>query len=119
MIADMADAIAEAKTGTYSVARTARGTTVKGRYVPGATSTVSIDATVYPVSGEELLQLPELQATSEVRGVITTSTLYVQTSAYDPDVITIDGEGWEVTRVDDWSALGGFVQAYVTKRGRS
>lgn len=118
MIHDMAGAIVEGVTGTYVVTRTARGRTVRGRYEGGTTSALSIDASVSPLSGEELLQNPELQSTSEVRQVITTSLLYVQTSAYDPDVIAIDGEPWEVVKVQDWTALGGFCVAFVAKKGR-
>lgn len=119
MIYDLSDTVLQAKTGTYTVTRTARGTTTKGKYTAGTQSTVTIEASVSPLTGEELQQVPELQATAEVLRIITPSTLYVQTSAYDPDVISIHGEPWEVTKVEDWSALGGFVVAFATKKGRS
>lgn len=118
MIHDMASAILEAKTGDYAVKRRAVATAVKGRAVPGAVTNLSIAASVTPVEGEVLADLG-LDTTTETKRVITSTKLYVSSAAYLADLVTIDGEDFEVTKLEDWSASGGFFLAYVTKVGRA
>lgn len=85
------------KTGDYTVTRTAVGSyNGSGIYVPGATSTFTISASIQPTSGRDLLALPEGQRTQENRTVYTETELKTRTPTTDPDKISIDGETWEV-----------------------
>lgn len=94
-------------TGSYTVTRTAAGATALGRYTAGSTSSFDIAASVQPVSGRDLLALPEGLRADETRIVYTTTELRALTSASDTDAITIDGETWDVVRVERWQAFGG------------
>jgi hypothetical protein len=99
-------AIASLSTGTYTVTRRAVGAYSDGRWTPGGTSSFSIIASIQPVSGRLLLALPENERTEEQRVVYTITELRTRIGAADPDVVTIDGDAWEVSRVDRWQAFG-------------
>ena len=96
--------IARFKTGDYTVTRSANGTYVNGRLVAGAPSTFSIEASIQPVTGRELQALPEAYHGEEVKVIYTVTELL---AAPTPDVVTIDGEAWEVFKCQRWQAFGG------------
>lgn len=100
-------AIASFSTGTYTVTRTAAGSSTLGRYTAGATSTFDIVASVQPVTGRDLLAMPEGLRADETRIVYTTTELRALTAASDADVVAIDGEVWGVVQVERWQAFGG------------
>jgi hypothetical protein len=101
---DAGDLINDFATGTYTVTRRAAATMVKGRAVPGATSTLTIAASVQPASGRDLLQLPEGRRSVETRVVFTATELLVgrQGAPNECDHILIDGQDWEVQQVQSW-----------------
>jgi hypothetical protein len=110
-------AIASLATGTYTVQRREAGSYTLGRYTPGALSTFSIVASVQPVSGRELKDLPEGQHGDELRLVLTTTELRTRfpgqpdASEYgvpgnDPDHIILDGEPWRIVHVERWQSFG-------------
>lgn len=99
-------AISAFTSGTYVVTRTAVGTTTKGIYTAGATSTFSIVASVQPVDGKTLDALPEGERMKETRLVFTETELKARTPAHEPDWIAIGGERYEVFRVKKWEAFG-------------
>lgn len=104
---DAGDLINSFSTGTYAVTRTAAATLVKGKRVAGATSTVNIIASVQPASGRDLLRLPEGRRSVETRIVYTATQLFVgaQGAGFESDVVTIDGEKWEVQQVQSWESV--------------
>lgn len=91
---------------TYTVTRTTAGTPTDGVYANGTTSTLSIEASIQPVTGDVLKSLPEGQHVESTRVVYTTSELKSNSAGYDPDRITIDGEVFEVFQVEKFSAPG-------------
>lgn len=101
---NVAGLIANFATGTYTVTRTARGSTVRGKTGAGSTSTVTARAAVWPASGDDLRRLPEGRRTAESLNFVTVTELYVggQGEAYEADTVSIRGESWEVSDVDAW-----------------
>lgn len=93
-------------TGTYTVTRTAAGGNTAGRYTAGATSTFSIVASVQPVTGRYLRVLAEGQRADEARLIFTSTELRTRTPTNEPDLLAVDGETWEVFRVNRWQHLG-------------
>lgn len=91
-------------TGTYTVTRVSGIAYVNGRASAGSTSTLSIDASVHPAAGNDLLRLPEGQRTIETRIVFTTTELKEgsEGSTYKADKVSIDGALWEVQTVESW-----------------
>lgn len=109
-----ADAI-EDFSNTYTVTRRAAGTWVKGKHLPGSPSTFEIRASVQPMSGEELLRLPEGMQTSEVRRLFTATKLVARAGNAVPDEVAIDDDRWEVQLVESWHSLGGFYSVVVRR----
>lgn len=101
----LSDVISTFATGTYTVTRRAASTYSNGVRVAGSTSTLSITASVQPVTGRELERLPEGMRTTEVVKLYTTTALRTADSG-DPDHISIDGETYEVQLVERWTAKG-------------
>lgn len=97
--------IASFATGTYTVSRPATGSYVDGRWQAGAPSTFDITASIQPARGRELAILGEGQHGPEIRVCYTTSDLRATPGGCD--VVTIDGERWNVVRVERWQAFGG------------
>jgi hypothetical protein len=93
-------------TGTYTVSRRAVGTSTDGRYTPAAPTTFDIRASIQPVTGREIAALPEPRRGAEVKVVYTTTVLRTESPAGAADVVAIDGENWEVWKVERWEAFG-------------
>ncbi len=89
--------------GSYTVTRTATGTTTNARYSPGATSTLAILASVQPTGGRDLKALAEAQITTESRAVLTKTEILDHTDANQADTIAIEADGvpWTVVEVMD------------------
>lgn len=89
---------------TYTVTRTAVGSTVRGRIEAGTQTTVTIIGSVSPATGRDLERLPEGRQAGEARTIFTTTQLYVggQGDAYEADQIAIDGSLWEIFHVEAW-----------------
>lgn len=101
------------KTGTYTVSRRTP-TTVgpDGRADVADPTTLLIQASVEPTKGRMLQRLPEGERVTEHRVLYTATRLQV---IGDPDIVTIDGEDWEVESVSDW-ALGKFFAASLVRK---
>lgn len=101
---DIASLIASFAHGTYAVIRTDVPSPVRGVYGAGSTSTFNLDAVVVPASGDEILSLPEGSRARETRIVFTTTPLQVggQGESYGADHVQIDGESWQVEKVERW-----------------
>lgn len=96
--------IPDFRTGVYTVSRPGAGTVSAGVYTPGAATTFTIDAVVQPV-GHDLRVVPEGRRVEDVRRIYTVTLL--RSTASGPDVVTIDGDPYEVFRVDGpWTMDG-------------
>ena len=98
-----------------TVTRTAAGTTLKGRYTPGATSTVTLAVgtfIVQPMGARDLLRLPEGLRTSEAKKLWSTVELKVEP---DPDVVTYGGRSYQVHALTDWSYAAGYFEYGLVK----
>jgi len=104
--------------GTYLVTRTTQGEYVKGRAGPTTTTNFSTPLSVQPMSGQELLRLPEGMRTRETLVAFSPVPLYPVTDTVVPDVVTVKGKKYEVTTVDDWSSLGGYWRATLVRAER-
>lgn len=109
------------KTGTYTVTRTVAGTyDANGRLVAGSSSTFPIDASITPVDGRTLQNLPEAQHGEEVQALLTTTALIARQPGNAGDRVEISSESWEVIRSQSWSARGKtFTQAYIARKATS
>ena len=82
--------------------RFAAGSYVNGRYVDATDSTISIEANVQPLPGEELINLPEAQRDSEAIQLFTTSDIKTasESDAKKADRVVYDGKTYEVHLVE-------------------
>lgn len=89
-----------------TVTRFAPGSYTNGRWVKGTGATSTILMSVQPLNGEELSFLPEGNRSDKIQKGYTRS--FVQTAnqneGIDSDIITVDGEDYEVTQVQRYSA---------------
>ena len=108
MIADLADVIALCASGTYSVTRRAAPTVVNGYAVPGATSTLSITASVQPAPGRALDLLPEGYRNRGGLLCFTATVLRTAQAGQVPDLVTVDGVQHEAVQIAGWEALGNY-----------
>lgn len=106
--------IASFSTGTYTVTRTAADSYAAGIRTPGATSTFSIDASVQPVSGNDLRAVPEGRRVDDFRTLWTRTALILTPN---PDQVSIGGEVFEVFRAPAFGILEPtFYRVMVTRR---
>ena len=85
--------------------RDAAGSHVNGKWVPGATTTTTIRASVQPLSGKEYDNLPstirnEAQAKCITRHVVQSG-----------DRIIDGATTYKILSADDWQKLGGYTRA--------
>lgn len=101
------DAIPSLATGTYTVTRTpARNYTAGVLDAPTGQTTFSVIASAQPPTGRDLQQLPDGVRADEVRIVYAREELKTTEPGYEPDTISIDGNDYEVFRVETWQAFG-------------
>lgn len=88
--------------GAYTVTRRVAATLVHGIAVSGSTSSVPIEAAVFPASARDLRRLPEGRQAQETRVLFTTTKLLVggQNQPNEADLVNVDGALWEVQLVD-------------------
>ena len=82
-----------------------------GEFVPGTKTEIAIEAIVLPMSGEEVLSLPEGLRVENLRKFISETEIRAVQEGDDPtpsDRILFDGGEWRVESVSDW---GGYFEA--------
>jgi len=106
---DAASLVESFLTGQYVVTRRERARFVSGIAVSGPTSSLSISASVQPATGADVLRLPEGRRLVETRVIYTTTQLLVgsEGSPNESDLISIDGQNWEVQHVESWQQAEG------------
>jgi hypothetical protein len=106
--------------GGVTIRRGSAGTSVKGRFTPGATTdTPGVVASVQPITGKELERLPE-GIRSKRPAKLYTETEIKQAdvgASTPPDQILWDSETWEVHNVGvhTW---GSYYKAIIFKVGQ-
>jgi len=93
---------------TFTRKRRAGGSYVDGRWVDGAAEPdVDLVASVQPVSGRDLLRLPEGLRTRDTIAVITNGELRTanETAGLQADRLVVGGEEWEIVALDDWTTI--------------
>ena len=112
---DAADLIDSLSTGDYTVTRTAIGAFVNSIAVPGAVTTLAVNASVYQMTGRDLLLLPEARRSESQMILFTATRLYTgaqagtgSEAAYEADKITINGLLHEVHTCGAWPGAVGF-----------
>jgi len=86
----------------YTVTRQAANSYVSGLPVDGATSTFDIQASIQPVSGEDMKTLPDGRNVNDMIKVYSDTNLQVSDEAnrLEPDKLTWRGKVYECVSVD-------------------
>lgn len=103
--------------GGVTLKRRAPATNVDGYFVPGATTTSTLDpAIVMAVNGREREALPAVR-TRELIKLITVAALQSadEPTGQLPDVITYRGEDYEVHRCEQWEDNANYWRAFCAK----
>lgn len=85
------------KNETITITRKSTGSYENGHYVEGAGTNSSIQANVQPLSGSQILQLPEADRKKESLSILTESEVRIN------DIVTRGGKTYEVQRVEDFN----------------
>lgn len=108
-------------TNSYTVTRKLIGSYVEGRYVSNPTTqTLVILASVQPTTPQDLFRLPEAQRTVDSITVWTETPLQMPDapSGVEGDVVFFSNRQWQVQRIFDWGANGGFMKVICQKVGQ-
>jgi hypothetical protein len=100
----MSDILGEER---VTVTRTAAGSRVDGRFVPGGSRSFAILASVQPIAGAEAATLPEGERSRDWRKLYTRTALFPvnQHDGEAGDRVTIDGAVFEVRKVKHYRAI--------------
>jgi hypothetical protein len=102
-------------TGTYIVTRYTPGALVDGIPLADATSTFNIDASVQPLSGRALQDLPEGMRADDNRWVFTESEIRTVQTTNHPDTIEINGESYRAIKSEYFNVLSDHYRVTVEK----
>ena len=106
--------------GGVTIRRGSAGSDTKGRYTPGSTSDITgVEASVQPITGNELQRLPEGLRTQRPVKLYTTTEIRASSVAtgVPSDLIVWDGETWEVQFVEK-HIWGGYYKAVIIRKGQ-
>ena len=87
----------------YTVKRTVAGSYVNGVYVEGAETTLTIQASVQPMSGNDLVAVPEGRRAADMVKLYTSTDLFSQGDAgsgQSPDRLVWLGKDYEISSKD-------------------
>lgn len=115
MIEDLADAIAELSSGSYTVTRRANPTNVNGYVVAGSTSTFSVVASIQPAPGKTLDLLPEGYRGRGGQVCFCATPLRTAQAGQVPDLISVGGIAHEVVGIGTWEDLGGYQRTILVR----
>lgn len=114
---DLSCVVSHLPNQTLTITRTGAGSYTNGVYSGGATSSIVVQAIVWPATHKELQLLPESLRSRASLGIISKDTIR---SANDPagyqgDRFTFDGSIWEIQSVSSWSAQANFYHGIASK----
>lgn len=117
------DVIGTLETGTFAVERRPNAPPVYGIQTTGQPAEFirfNITASAQPAGGKELLRLPELRRTEETRVIYTLAELFTggQGQPYLSDLVTMDGEKWEVQNVEKWQDGTGYYKVLAQRQAQ-
>lgn len=97
--------------------RLSPGSYVNGLWVEGTLTTSTITASIQPLSGEELMSLPEERRVKKTYKIFTSSQLFtVRDRNKNPDRLIIFGDTYEVYEVFPWlNNIISHYEAYVSR----
>lgn len=103
------DSLYDFQTGVYIVSRSTPATPqydTFGRALTSVITTFTINGSLQPMSGRDLLVLPEAQRSEETRWLFSDAELRTRGPASDPDVVMVNApsgvEQWVVDHVERW-----------------
>ncbi len=102
----MSDLVHEFETVTLTIKRTATGSYVAGRFVPGVETTFPAIANVQNATPDETTMFPEGRRGGEIKVVYTETELKAPDESVAQtkgDIFDYKGNTYEVHRVEDWS----------------
>lgn len=113
-VAGLISAFSTGSNGLYTVTRRQAGTVLRGIVQATTDATFTITASIQPASGKDLLRLPEGRRSDETRTLFTATQLYVgdQGDDYECDLVSVDGQLYEVSHVEDWLQWAGLAPFY-------
>lgn len=114
---NLAAVIASFKTGDYTVTRPGASVFTEGRLEASDTTTLEISACVQPAEGRDLQKLPEGERAREAKLIFTETALRVRGSGHGADLVSIDGDTYEVFKAERWAELGNYYRALALKTG--
>lgn len=116
LIHDMGDCVEDCSL-PITVFRRKPGSLVCGRAQQVDAEEICATASITPLSGDKLVNLPEGRRQEESVLIITTFCLHtVSTSDCDTaDIIEYYGAHYQIIQVKDWSHMGGFYECIGTR----
>lgn len=86
--------------------KSAADTYVNGKFVAATTTSTTIQASVQPLSGQEMLLLPEARRTSQAVRIYTDTQLRVANTiaGYNADIVTAFGSDFEIISCEPWQS---------------
>lgn len=100
------DLIASMNGQQLTVRRYAPGSYVAGKYVPGATSAPACLASVQPLSGNEIVRIPEGDRQRERKKLYAADLLQISNEAVmqkADEILGLEGRDWQVESVQKWT----------------
>lgn len=112
MARDFSRTIARLGGQSATVTRRAEGTTVLGRYAPGATSTFDILGSFQEQDAETLVQLPDGRTVRADLVLYTVTQLQVER---EPDKLVYNGITYQVAKVNNWQPQANYFKFGLVK----
>lgn len=87
---------------SFTVLRETPGGYAQGVFVPGTRSTLTIEASIQPATGEDMITAPEGRRLQDMVKAYTSSDLLQgeESTGQQPDIIVWRGYGYEVVSID-------------------
>ena len=78
------------------------GSYVQGIFTPGARSVITIQASIQPVSGQDMITAPEGRRIQDMIKIYTSTELKQaeEGAGQQPDIVVWQGNGYEITSMD-------------------
>lgn len=108
----------------FAVDHTIRGQSagayVDGEWTPGAETSRTVKALVYPMSGLELMRLPENERQQGLVTIFAPVPLQTasQSAATPAEVLEFNGSDYEIDRIEAWTSHGNYWQGRAALKGR-